>query len=136
MCHSLGGLVVKQVKNPASIQNYANGGQALVSSAKKKNYDAIYRATKAIFFFGTPHRGARVLESSKKVKLLENLAKAAKYNIPENLRTILAPRSNELFAINDDFSDIKGNIAIVNFYERKVTEILGTLVCLCLRHKP
>ncbi len=101
-------------------------------SAKKTTYETIYRSTKAVFFFGTPHRGARVLESNKKVKLLENMAMVANYEIPENLRTVLKPRSNELFAINDDFFDIKDNISVVNFYEMKKTEKLGTLVRFCV----
>ena len=121
--------------DPESVKRFANVGQALISSAKKTNYDAIHRATKAIFFFGTPHRGARVLDSNKRVKLLENLAKVANYKIPENLRTALEPRSNELFAINDDFSAVKGNVTVVNFHEMKVTQKLGTLVRLGLKHK-
>ena len=94
----------------------------------KENFEAIYHATQAIFFFGTPHRGARILESSKKVKLIQNLAAVANYEIPTNIKRALAPRSAELFAINDDFSDLKGGIVIVNFYEMKITERLGTLV--------
>ena len=52
----------------------------------------------------------------------------ANYEIPKNLKTVLEPRSNELFAINDDFSDIKGDISIVNFYEKRKTPKLGSLV--------
>jgi hypothetical protein len=81
-----------------------------------------------IFFFGTPHRGARLVESNTKVKLLENLARSASYSIPPNLRTVLAPRSEELFGINDDFSSVKGHIAVVNFYETKTTGGLSSLV--------
>ena len=75
------------------------------------------------FLFRYPHRGARVLEY---------MIMVANYEIPENLRTVLKPRSNKIFAINDDFSDIKGKISVANLYEIKKTEKLGILVRFCV----
>lgn len=52
----------------------------------------------------------------------------ASYAIPAELRDVLEPRSKELFAINDVYSDIKSNISVVNFYEGKKTFMLSDLV--------
>ncbi|PMD55379.1 uncharacterized protein K444DRAFT_511611, partial [Hyaloscypha bicolor E] len=43
VCHSLGGLIVKE---------------ALISAQNDENFASIYNCTRALLFFGTPHRGA------------------------------------------------------------------------------
>lgn len=60
--------------------------------------------------------------------MIENIAKVANYEIPMNLRSALEPGSRELFAINDDFSDVKRDITIVNFYETKKSDKINALV--------
>ncbi|CZR69786.1 uncharacterized protein PAC_19686 [Phialocephala subalpina] len=112
VCHSLGGLVVKQ---------------ALVLSSMKDPYKEILSSTRLICFMGTPHRGSHVLEKMK-VSMLEKLAKAAFQEIPYNLKTALKPRANELFEINDAFASVKGSLAIINFYEQKHVRGLGELI--------
>ncbi|CZR45737.1 uncharacterized protein FPRO_15087 [Fusarium proliferatum ET1] len=113
ICHSLGGLVVKQ---------------ALIMSSKKENFQHIYESTRTIFFFGTPHRGSRTIGGRARVTLVEHLARVAGYAVPPEIRNVLEPGSKELFAINDDYSDIKRDISVVNFYEGKATEGLSDLV--------
>lgn len=97
-------------------------------AAKKIEYEDIYSSTEAIFFFGTPHRGARLLDSKKRVAFVERLAKATGYQIPPNLRGALEMASNELFGVNDDFGDVKRDITIVNLYEAKKTASVSGLV--------
>ncbi|KAH7245282.1 hypothetical protein BKA59DRAFT_170735 [Fusarium tricinctum] len=113
ICHSLGGLIVKQ---------------ALIMSSKKESYQLIYESTRSIFFFGTPHRGSRTIGGRARVTLVEHLAKVAGYAVPPEIRDVLEPGSKELFAINDDYSDIIRDISVVNFYEGKTTEGLSDLV--------
>ena len=96
-------------------------------------YSRIIASTKAIFFFGTPHRGSYALETNK-LSVLEKVAKVAFHEIPANLRSALKPRANELFAINGDFVSVKGSIQIVNFFEQKEMRYLGELVCIFFVH--
>ena len=63
-----------------------------------------------------------------KVWIVEKIAKVASYEIPENLKSVLQPRANELFVINDEFPLVKEKISIVNFYEQRKTAILNELV--------
>ena len=80
-----------------------------------------------MFFFGTPHAGSNYLEKTK-VHIIEKLVKTAACRIPENLRSVLEPRANELFVINDGFPLVKGRIAIVNFYEQQLMKGFNELV--------
>lgn len=97
-------------------------------SSKKENFQHIYESTRTIFFFGTPHRGSRTIGGRARVTLVEHLARVAGYAVPPEIRNVLEPGSKELFAINDDYSDIKRDISVVNFYEGKATEGLSDLV--------
>lgn len=86
-------------------------------------------AARVIFFFGTPHAGSHYLDKTK-VWIVEKIAKAASYQIPENLKSVLQPRANELFVINDEFPLVKEKISIVNFYEQKTMFGLDELVSI------
>jgi hypothetical protein len=102
--------------------------QALILSTKKPGNETLYSSTKAVIFFGTPYRGARLLDSKKRVAMVERLAKVTNNQIPPNLRAVLEPASNELFGVNDDFPDIKKDMIILNFYEAKKTPSISALV--------
>lgn len=101
----------------------------MVTSNSNANYKDIGASTAGIFFFGTPHKGAQMLDSKKRVALLERVAKVITSDaIPPNLRSVLEPASNELFGVNDDFAGIKGDVLIVNFYEAIKTPLLSGVV--------
>ncbi|PKS12546.1 hypothetical protein jhhlp_000754 [Lomentospora prolificans] len=100
--HSLGGIVIKQ---------------ALVISSQRPSDSEILRLTKVIFFLGTPHRGSHLLDRSI-TKLGLNMMKLANREVPKNVKTVLQPRGDESFIVNSDFMRVKGQIAIVNFYEQ------------------
>jgi hypothetical protein len=112
VCHSLGGIVTKQV---------------LLLSSSKQPDQIILESTKLVVFLGTPHRGSHML-TSKRIAVLERMAKLASKEVPAQLKATLHPHSDELFAINDDFGNIQGDIAIVNFYEQKKVAFLNELV--------
>ncbi|KAH7336605.1 hypothetical protein BKA65DRAFT_479496 [Rhexocercosporidium sp. MPI-PUGE-AT-0058] len=112
VCHSLGGLVTKE---------------ALILDSRKELERQVLEATKLIVFLGTPHRGSYML-GSKTVYVLEKLAKVAFHKIPSKLKPALKVRSDELFERNEDFTVVKRDIQIVNFYEQKDMKILGELV--------
>ncbi|OXV06684.1 hypothetical protein Egran_05549 [Elaphomyces granulatus] len=115
VCHSMGGLVVKEVRSPS----LGPGGPAVHS---------ISLNTKALFFFGTPHRGAAALDS-KRLSLLINVSKLFFAGLPGDLETALKTRSSELFAINDEFRNIallqENKLSITCFFERVETTGLG-----------
>ncbi|KAK3322970.1 hypothetical protein B0H66DRAFT_217876 [Apodospora peruviana] len=98
--HSLGGVVIKQ---------------ALVISQSTDPH--IFKSTKLIVFFGTPHRGSHVLDKSL-TKVGLSVMKLASREVPKSVKTMLKPRANESFINNSDFMRVKGQISIVNFYEQ------------------
>ncbi|KAH8743523.1 hypothetical protein BGZ57DRAFT_980045, partial [Hyaloscypha finlandica] len=108
ICHSLGGLVVKE---------------ALLASQNDPNYKSIHQATRAVFFFGTPHRGAAALDT-KRLSFLMNVARLSFTRIPQELENSLRTRSTELFSINDRFRHISTihTLIITCFYERSNDE--------------
>ena len=101
--------------------------QALILSLSRAHWNSIVRSTKLIFFFGTPHGGSHLLGKAN-VSLLEKLAKVAFLEIPKQLRSVLQPRAQELFSINDEFPRVRENMTTVNFYEQKPIAGLKELV--------
>jgi hypothetical protein len=103
----------------------------LITSANDPNYKSVYLATKAVFFFGTPHRGAAALDT-KRLALLINVSKLFFTKIPGELESSLKTRSKELFSINDRFRNIAilldKMLSVTCFYERVATDGLGDVV--------
>jgi hypothetical protein len=110
---------------------YTNGNEALISSSNDPNYMTVYSATRAVFFFGTPHRGAAAL-NTKRLGILMNLAQFVTSRIPKELVEALKVRADELFQINDQFRNISllqdNLLSITCFYERVEMPGLGDLV--------
>ncbi|KAK3989083.1 ankyrin repeat-containing domain protein [Cladorrhinum sp. PSN332] len=110
--HSLGGVVIKQ---------------ALVLDSQSGPRATILSSTKLVVFLGTPHRGSHVLDKTS-TKVATTLASFARMELPKNVKPMLQTRSNDSFAINLDFMRVKGNIAVVNFYEQVDRPLLQDLV--------
>lgn len=53
--------------------------------------------------------------------------------VPKNIKTALQPRRPDVFAANTDFMQVKGKIAIVNFYEQVATR-MSELVSAFIEH--
>ena len=61
IAHSLGGIVVKQVKRVTKKEAHVatnNYTQALLQTQLELRYKSIQNITLGILFFGTPHRGS------------------------------------------------------------------------------
>lgn len=105
--------------------------KALISAAINPLYQSTFHATKSIIFFGTPHRGAAALRSTR-ITLLKKVAKIAYTRIPANLERALELRAEELFRVNDSFRNLSTirdrTVALTCFYERKETLALGDVV--------
>ncbi|KAF8246924.1 hypothetical protein K440DRAFT_319374 [Wilcoxina mikolae CBS 423.85] len=99
VCHSLGGLLVKQ---------------ALVSAKVKKLYRDIAEATYGLVFFGTPHRGGNGVTLGKCVA---NIMSAITGELQGSLLSTLEKNS----VLNDDICDNfclqKEEYEVVTFYE-------------------
>ena len=110
VCHSLGGIVVKQ---------------AMISAHRNDNHKAILSATKGVIFMGTPHGGSSYAGRGKimadianvlsRASLTHRLTGGVRSPLIEGLRA----QNPELRAIDADFIAIaqKSDFKVVNFYE-------------------
>ena len=111
MCHSLGGLVVKQALIKAAAFKHHNRHQIL---------GQIFSDTHGVIFFGTPHRG------SSKATLGELAATIAKISFRQpnsQLLQTLQPGSGILEDQRDQFTTISDNLNIVCIKEELPTGI-------------
>lgn len=118
ICHSLGGLVIKQ---------------ALVLAARDGDdgRDEIYRSTIGVVFFGTPNLGSNA-DKKKRIQILKNIAKTAFSEIPPKIEVALKLHSNELLDLADDFRKLDicetNRLRIYSYHETHKTKSLGELV--------
>ncbi|KAH7069381.1 Alpha/Beta hydrolase protein [Paraphoma chrysanthemicola] len=106
VCHSLGGIVVKQ---------------ALRLANNEKAFDDIAQSTRGILFFGTPHRGADLAFWGD---IIAKIAKTVFLNPKRELIKDLKTNSQPLVQVSEDFRPIADKYKIVSFFEED--GILGT----------
>lgn len=120
IAHSLGGIVLKQ---------------ALVSAKFDPNYSPLLDNTRAILFFGTPHRGARgtpgvgiflgdVLDVCTRATGTRLFAGKTRGDLLKNLEA----NSPDLREITAKFRHVLGEIDVVTYYETEEKRPLGRLV--------
>ncbi|KAL4755150.1 hypothetical protein BDW72DRAFT_55081 [Aspergillus terricola var. indicus] len=110
ICHSLGGIVVKE---------------ALVQAKLGHTYHSIQMATYGIAFFGTPHRGSQL------AKLGETVAKAVRVFLRTPNNTFInALKENDLYAneLSANFGQLLEDYKYINFYETLPLRSLGIIV--------
>jgi hypothetical protein len=107
VCHSLGGLVVKQ---------------ALVFAQMDKLFADIRNSTYGIIFLGTPHRGSSAADLASN---LINITRLAFPGIQSQLLAALEKDSSTLGDIADEFRHISSDFEIASFYEQKPTSLTG-----------
>jgi ankyrin repeat domain-containing protein 50 len=113
ICHSLGGLVVKQ---------------ALVMAAlSKSQYGSIAESASGIAFFGTPHRGSRTASPALILARIFNAASMAG-NVRSDLIKTLETQSPFLDTLSRMSREILAGLSVVSFYEQKPHEVTGHLV--------
>jgi hypothetical protein len=113
VCHSLGGLVVKQ---------------ALVMAAlSKSQYGSIVESASGIAFFGTPHRGSRTASPALILARIFNAASMAG-NVRSDLIKTLETQSPLLDTLSRMSREILAGLSVVSFYEQKPHEVTGHLV--------
>ncbi|KAJ4422570.1 hypothetical protein N0V82_002798 [Gnomoniopsis sp. IMI 355080] len=133
ICHSLGGIVVKQaslrITSPPSLQLFLILPlDQLLNRANEspENREAIHYHVSAICFFGTPHRGSELAPWASTIsKILKAGAVGSHTN--SQLAKDLERKSHVLKQVSKSFLQHGGRLKIVSFTE---TEKLDWLNCL------
>ena len=100
--------------------------QALIAAhACPERYRKIEATARSILFLATPHRGSK---SANIGSLLSHVASLAFQNPSKQLLETLKHDSNILSSLSQDFQKIHSSFDIVNFYERRKTPGLKSLV--------
>ena len=102
VAHSLGGLVCKQ---------------ALTFAQNRVEFHDIFVATKAVLFFGTPHRGSVTADAAGLVERLVPDILGVRGDLLKDLKT----NSPRLRAIEKGFEDCKKFIITMSYYETRRT---------------
>ncbi|KAH7204891.1 ankyrin repeat-containing domain protein [Fusarium redolens] len=110
VCHSLGGIVVKQ---------------ALLIASIDQAYSSISRSTTGIVFMGTPHRGSSVADWGS---ILAGIARIMFLKPKRQLLDDLRSNSRTLSDISEDFLKIVSRYSIKSFYEENKMKNLVMVV--------
>ncbi|OCK98088.1 uncharacterized protein K441DRAFT_545195, partial [Cenococcum geophilum 1.58] len=105
VCHSLGGLVVKQALLQAQKFNEQGG-----------NFGGIYACTSGIIFFGTPHRDS---SSASLSQLVANVANTVFKQTHNNLWHIISGNQNALVTQSKSFRSISADMLLVSIFEEQ-----------------
>lgn len=139
MCHSLGGIVVKQVR---ILPEYIDSGaadtvQALITAHQRSEFKYIWSASKAIVFMGTPHRGSHYATYGKTLGDIANVASHMSFThrftggIRTSLIETLTQENGELDGISEAFPSIVEGSAlhIISVYETENHPLTSNPVC-------
>ncbi|KAL9116819.1 MAG: hypothetical protein Q9187_006653 [Circinaria calcarea] len=99
LCHSLGGIIVKQ---------------ALVRAKHGIAYESIHWSTRAIAFFGTPHRGGNRVDLGR---ILASIAVHLTGSVKNNFLETLQKNSTIAADIHELFKEQAQRYRIISFYE-------------------
>ncbi|KAI0813459.1 hypothetical protein GGR55DRAFT_677101 [Xylaria sp. FL0064] len=116
ICHSLGGLVVKEALISSASYDHSNRFPQLAQ---------IYRSTVGVVFMGTPHRGSS-LETYGEIVV--KIAKLSGRRPNAQLLQTLRPDSHILEKLRNDFTTISNNMVVMCFYEELPTTKWGQIV--------
>jgi serine/threonine-protein phosphatase 2B catalytic subunit len=111
IAHSLGGVVTKKA--------------LIIANERREVYGNVHEATKAIFFFGTPHKGSDVAYWGT---YAAQLVKAIQFSYGTNTNFVMAlQRNSATFAeITKQFTLLATDIRIRTFYETE--KLAGQLI--------
>ncbi|RPB14008.1 hypothetical protein P167DRAFT_534622 [Morchella conica CCBAS932] len=104
ICHSLGGIVVKEALNRARVHNYQD----------------IVGPTIGIVFLSTPHQGTSLAQYGSIIGVI-----AAIQGLNRKLISDLEQNSDRLTEIAEDFIRYQSSILFASFYERRKTSLFG-----------
>ncbi|KAI1207035.1 uncharacterized protein F4807DRAFT_469797 [Annulohypoxylon truncatum] len=126
ICHSLGGLVVKQVRATLIFRvSIINNSQALVQAKLDDSYSSIFEATSLLIFFATPHQGGNGVEIGD---IVANIVRISLGNIKNDLLTALKHNSPEAIKRFEQARHLPDKCNVINFYEGEQYGKLGIIV--------
>ena len=105
ICHSMGGLLVKQ---------------ALITSKLNPEYECIYQSTFGLVFFATPHRGGNFADLAG---FAANIYSSAMGNPKNSLLEQLEKKSVLNDVSLDHFRYQSGRYEIISYFETKMTRV-------------
>ncbi|EKG10098.1 hypothetical protein MPH_12697 [Macrophomina phaseolina MS6] len=117
VCHSLGGIVFKK---------------AMIDACD--DYREIWMRSKGVVFLGTPHRGSATATPAELFGNIFNVAWHASgaalftRGVSTDLLKALKQNSSELLDIAKSFKARSSSLSIATFYEKAITEPLGSVV--------
>ena len=118
VCHSMGGIVVKQALITARLD--------------LDNYGDIQESTRGCLFLATPHRGSESVLWPSILANIANVAFAASSSFSGSFRSdllnALKNGSVELGLISQQFKHLMANIRVVSFLEQNITAPFGKRV--------
>ncbi|KPA36732.1 hypothetical protein FLAG1_10477, partial [Fusarium langsethiae] len=128
VCHSLGGIVLKQICRPHDLCDNSNflPKALIIAHERESRYAEIEKSVAGVIFLGTPHRGAEVAYWSKFLTKIANVFTAGKTR--GDLLRSLAPKSTELGTICSQFVERAVKLQIFSLYERHDFPGLGSLI--------
>ena len=112
LCHSLGGIVVKQT---------------IAKAKDSQKYQELFHSVRAVVFFATPHRGG---EGAAEARVAAGALRRLTGNVRSSIMEALLPDSFYSFDIHQAFLNSLDRIRICTFYETKPVSGLNQLVCL------
>lgn len=95
------------------------------------SYESIRRSTRAIAFFGTPHRGG---EHAELGSILASIAHLVTGSVKNNFMETLQKNSTGAADIHELFKEQAQEYRIVSFYETLPIKPVGLVSCLSLQN--
>jgi len=96
---------------------YSNHIKAYMQGLNNPEYESIIKATSAITFIATPHRGSNLAE------ILNRILQSTDSNNSKQDFSKLAKSSSTLQRLNEQFRHIAPELDIVSFYETQPSSI-------------
>lgn len=144
LCHSYGGLVLKEVRQERSLSNlpesFDTSKALLQGESAPIDHQDITQNTHGIIFLGTPHRGTKYSDYARAAAL-----RLKRLNANPDIFLPLKVNSSALIDQHARFIARYGNLDIVNFYETRALPIFRLpitkwwykdIVCLTCCQKP
>jgi len=128
VCHSLGGIVCKQVRRPTlTFGMTLTCCKALVLAHRDDSrYGDLLSSITSIVFFGTPHRGSKLADVGGVVG--EAVRMIIDRSVRTDLLTALQSNSPALEELTKSCQDRLSNVDILTFYETEFMAGLSQLV--------
>ena len=132
ICHSLGGIVAKEVschqkRNHIILKRVPLWLGLVLAQEQEKRYPNILDKTHSILFLATPHRGSKTADIGL---LLSRITTLTLQHPAKHLLETLRLNSTSLETLNQRFRKLVPYIMVVSFYERKAAPIIKTLVMI------